>query len=60
MSGPGRAIPPGLDVEDYGVTADGQRFLFRLPTEDYRPPELELVLDWTALLGMQGPGEPAP
>jgi hypothetical protein len=41
---------PSYWVEDYSVTADGQRFLFRMPAEDYRPPELKLVLDWTALL----------
>jgi hypothetical protein len=46
---------PSALVEDYGVTADGQRFLFRMPAEDSRPPELKLVLDWTALLGKQAP-----
>jgi hypothetical protein len=25
------------------------------PHRGYRPPELKLVLDWTALLGKQGP-----
>jgi Tol biopolymer transport system component len=48
---------PSALVEDHGVTADGQQFLFRMPAEDYRPPELKLVLNWTALLGKQGPGE---
>jgi Tol biopolymer transport system component len=51
---------PSHMIEDYGVTADGQRFLFRMPAEGYRPPELKLVLNWTALLEMQGPREPAP
>jgi hypothetical protein len=41
---------PSDIVEDYDVTADGQRFLFRLPAPDSRPPELKLVLDWPALL----------
>ncbi len=41
---------PSDIVEDYDVTADGQRFLFRLPAPDRRPPELKLVLDWPALL----------
>jgi Tol biopolymer transport system component len=51
---------PSYWIEDYGVTADGQRFLFRMPAEDSRPPELKLVLDWTALLGKDGPKEPVP
>ena len=42
---------PNALVEEYGVTADGQRFLIRLPAPGSRPPELKLVLDWTALLG---------
>jgi Tol biopolymer transport system component len=46
-------------IEDYGVTADGQRFLFRMPVENYRPPQLKLVLDWTALIRKGTSGEPA-
>ncbi len=42
---------PSSLVEDYGMTADGQRFLFRLPAPGARPPELKVVLDWPALLG---------
>ena len=41
---------PSSLVEEYGVTADGQRFLLRLPAPGSRPPELKLVLDWPALL----------
>jgi Tol biopolymer transport system component len=41
---------PSSMSEDYGATADGQRFLFRMPAADDRPPELKLVLGWTALL----------
>jgi len=44
---------PRFMVEDYGVTADGQRFLFLMPDTDTRPPELKLVLNWPALLGKQ-------
>ncbi len=53
---------PSYMVETYGVTADGQRFLFQMPAADNRPPELKLVLDWPALLGKQDrpAGEPAP
>ena len=50
---------PSFMVEDYGVTADGQRFLFLLPA-DSRPPELKLVLDWPALLGKQNRPAVAP
>jgi hypothetical protein len=53
---------PNSDVEDYGVTADGQRFLLKMPAADNRPPELKLVLDWPALLAKQNrpAGEPPP
>jgi hypothetical protein len=53
---------PSSMIEDYGVTADGQRFLFRMPAANSRPPELKLVLDWPALLGKQNrpAGEPPP
>jgi Tol biopolymer transport system component len=42
---------PSDIVEEYGVTADGQRFLLQRPATDSRPPELKVVLDWPALLG---------
>jgi dipeptidyl aminopeptidase/acylaminoacyl peptidase len=48
--------PSGF-TEDYGVAGDGERFLFRLPAADSRPRQMKLVLDWTTLLGRQGPGE---
>jgi Tol biopolymer transport system component len=53
---------PSSFVEEYGVTADGQRFLLKMPAADTRPPELKLVLDWPALLGQQSrpAGEPPP
>jgi hypothetical protein len=44
---------PSYMVEEYGVTADGQRFLLQVPAADTRPPELKVVLDWPALLGKQ-------
>ena len=42
---------PSYMVEDYAATADGQRFLLRMPAPGSRPPELKLVLGWRALLG---------
>jgi len=45
---------------NYGVTADGQRFLFLMPAADNLPPELKLVLDWPALLGKQNRPAVAP
>jgi len=36
------------DVEEYHVTADGQRFLLRVPVGG--PPRTRLVLNWRALL----------
>jgi len=56
-----RAIEnPSYMVEEYGVTADGQRLLLRLPAPDNRPPELKVVLDWPALLerGSRVEGKP--
>jgi hypothetical protein len=47
-------------VETYGVTADGQRFLFQMPAVDNRPPELKVVLDWPALLAKPGSPMEAP
>ena len=41
---------PNPNVEDYGVTGDGQRFLLRLPTAGSVPPQLTLVMNWPALL----------
>jgi hypothetical protein len=42
---------PSYMVEDYAVTADGRRFLLRMPAPGSRPPGLKLVLGWRALLG---------
>jgi hypothetical protein len=56
-SGPPRLVfrtgveSPSSMVEDYAVTADGQRFLLRMPAPGSRPPGLKLVLGWRALLG---------
>lgn len=53
---------PAAQIEDYGVVADGQRFLLKPPAQASTPPELKLVLGWPALLGKQrstGPRNPA-
>lgn len=44
---------PSKAIDDYGVTADGQRFLLKLPAATNTPPQLKVVLDWPALLGKQ-------
>ncbi|MEW6363836.1 MAG: hypothetical protein AB1714_04265 [Acidobacteriota bacterium] len=41
---------PDFSVEDYGVTADGQRFLFKMPVAAGVDYTLKLVLDWPALV----------
>jgi Tol biopolymer transport system component len=64
-SGPPRVLfrtgvaRPNAVIPDYGVTADGQRFLIKLPAAGNVPPELKLILDWTALLGKQKQTRPA-
>ncbi len=52
-------VNPSPAVEEYGVTADGQRFLIKLPAAGSAPPELKLILDWPALLGKQKQTRPA-
>jgi hypothetical protein len=37
-------------LDDYAVTADGQRFLVKMPIEADRLPEIQVVLNWTSLL----------
>jgi Tol biopolymer transport system component len=37
-------------VEDYAVTADGQRFLVKLPAEGEARPGFTVILNWPALL----------
>lgn len=37
-------------VEQYRATADGRRFLIKVPVGDQRAPALRVVLNWPALL----------
>lgn len=37
-------------VEQYRATADGRRFLLRVPVGDQRPPPLRVVLNWLGLI----------
>ena len=40
----------GADYDDYAPSADGQRFLVKLPIEQDRTPTLTVVTNWTSLL----------
>jgi Tol biopolymer transport system component len=35
---------------DYAPSADGQRFVMKVPVEDARPPSITVVLNWPALI----------
>jgi hypothetical protein len=37
-------------VDDYAPSADGQRFLVKVPVEQARKPQLNVVTNWTSLL----------
>jgi Tol biopolymer transport system component len=56
-SGPGtprplfavRVIPPGMPyLSNYDVTADGQRFLFKLPVHDLTSAPVHVITNWQA------------
>ena len=40
----------GPDYDDYAASADGQRFLIKVPIEQDRKPTLTVVTNWTSLL----------
>jgi Tol biopolymer transport system component/tRNA A-37 threonylcarbamoyl transferase component Bud32 len=40
----------GAEVDDYAPSADGQRFLVKVPVEQARKPQLHVVTNWTSLL----------
>ena len=40
----------GTVYDDYAPSADGQRFLVKLPVEENRKPQLHVVTNWTSLL----------
>jgi hypothetical protein len=39
-----------MDLGEFDVTANGQRFVFVADTEEPRPTDLKVVLNWTELL----------
>jgi len=41
---------PALDIDQYAVTADGDRVLVLSPTGDAAPVPITVVLNWTSLL----------
>ena len=45
-----RAVVQGPDYTDYGVTADGQRFLVKRAPEGSDRPRIHVLLDWPSLL----------
>lgn len=40
----------GSVLDDYAPSADGQRFLVKLPVDQQRKPQLHVVTNWTSLL----------
>ena len=40
----------GMGYDDYGVDADGSRFLVKVPIEEEVEPALEIITHWTGLL----------
>jgi eukaryotic-like serine/threonine-protein kinase len=46
------------NVEQYRATADGQRFLFKVPVGDEVQPPLHVILNWPGLLDRQEPAKP--
>lgn len=49
---------PEPTVENYRVTADGRRFVFRVPVPGSRPARLRVVVNWPGLLRAAGQGQP--
>ena len=45
-----QAVLQGPDYSDYGVSADGQRFLVRRPADGGQRQRIHVVLDWPSLL----------
>jgi len=45
-----QAVVQGSDYNDYGVTADGQRFLVRRRADGGQRQRIHVVLDWPSLL----------
>ncbi len=41
----------GLELDDYAPTADGQRFLVKLPLDVPRKGKIHIVTNWTSLIG---------
>ena len=44
----------GTGYDDYAPSADGQRFLVKLPVQESRKPQLQIVTNWTSLLRSGG------
>ena len=44
------AVVQGPDYHDYAVSADGQRFLVKRPTESDGRRRIHVLLDWPSLL----------
>ena len=45
-----QAVMQGPDYNDYGVTADGQRFLVKRPADGGQRQRIHVVLDWPSRL----------
>ena len=44
----------GTGYDDYAPSADGQRFLVKLPVQESRKPQLQIVTNWTSLVRSAG------
>ena len=42
------AVVPTFNLDHYGVTSDGLRFLLKLPVQHREQPPIIVVTDWTA------------
>jgi len=45
-----QAVVEGPDYSDYSVSADGQKFLLKVPAAKVAPPRIHVLLDWPSLL----------
>ena len=43
----------GPDYDDYAPTADGQRFLVKMPVDAVRPTRMHVVTNWQSLLDQE-------
>jgi Tol biopolymer transport system component/tRNA A-37 threonylcarbamoyl transferase component Bud32 len=47
-------------LDEYAVTADGERFLVKMPVQEDQDAEINVILNWTSLARRRGRRGPAP